>query len=57
MQKKLEAMLGSQLFGLALLQDKLEQTEAQLAAANTRIKVLEDKYEPKEVKGKTDGTE
>ena len=36
MQKKLEAMLGSQLFAICSLQDQLEQ-------ANTKIAELEEK--------------
>jgi len=50
LQKRLEAMLGSQLFAIAGLSDQLDEAKA-------RIKELEDKYEPKEVKEKADGAE
>jgi len=58
LQKKIEAMLGSQLFAIAGLSDQLDQAKARIVELEARCKELEDKYEPKaeEVKGKADGT-
>lgn len=46
MQKKLEAMLGSQLFALCSLQEQLEQANAKIAELEEKLKAATTPAKP-----------